>query len=77
MLWDFSIQTDNIIETRRPDLVAVDKKEKSCKIIDFAVRGDSRIEEKKDKIAKYQDLGRELQKIWNVFCNLCNLLLSI
>ena len=31
------------------------------------VPGDSRIEEKeKDKIEKYQDLGRELQKIWNV-----------
>ena len=40
---------------------------RSCKIIDFAVPGDSRIEEKeKDKIEKYQDLGRELQKIWNV-----------
>ena len=52
---------------QRPDLVVVDKKEKSCKIIDFAVPGDSRIEEKeKDKIEKYQDLGRELQKIWNV-----------
>ena len=48
-------------------MVVVDKKERSCKIIDFAVPGDSRIEEKeKDKIAKYQDLGRELQKIWNV-----------
>ena len=48
-------------------MVVVDKKERSCKIIDFAVLGDSRIEEKeKDKIEKYQDLGRELQKIWNV-----------
>ena len=45
-------------------MVIVDK-ERSCKIIDFAVHGDSRIEEK-DKIEKYQDLGRELQKIWNV-----------
>ena len=37
------------------------------KIPDFAVPGDSRIEEKeKDKIEKYQDLGRELQNIWNV-----------
>ena len=45
-------------------MVAVDKKERICKIIDFAVPGDSRIEEKeKDKIEKYQDLGRELQKI--------------
>ena len=67
ILWDFSIQTDHVIEARRPDLVVVDKKERSCKIIDFAVPGDSRIDEKeKDKIEKYQDLGRDLQKIWNV-----------
>ena len=65
-MWDFIIQTDHVIEAQRPDLVLVDK-EKICKIIDFAVPGDSRIEEKeKDKIEKYQDLGRELQKIWNV-----------
>ena len=66
-MWDFSIQTDHVIEAQRPDLVVVNKKERSCKIIDFVVPGDSRIEEKeKDKIEKYQDLGRELQKIWNV-----------
>ena len=48
-------------------MVLVDKKERSCKIIDFAVAGDSRIEEKdKDKIEKYQDLRRELQKMRNV-----------
>ena len=48
-------------------MVVVNKKERSCKIIDFAVPGDSKIEEKeKNKIEKYQDLGRELQKIWNV-----------
>ena len=67
ILWNFSIQTDHVIEARRPDLVVVDKKERSCKIIDFAVPGDRRIEEKeKDKVEKYQNLGRELQKIWNV-----------
>ena len=67
ILWDFSIQTDHVIEARRPDLVVADKKERSCKIIDFVVPGDSRVEEKeKDKIEIYQDLGRELQKMWNV-----------
>ena len=67
ILWDFGIQTDHIIEAWRSDLARVDKKDRSCKIIDFVVPGDSRIEEKeKDKIEKYQDLGRELQKIWNV-----------
>ena len=70
-MWDFSIQTDHVIKASRPDLVVVDKKERSCKIIDFAVPGDSRIEEKdKDKIEKYQDLGREFQKIWNVKVNI-------
>ena len=67
ILWDFGIQTDHVIEARRLDLVVIDKKERSCKRIDFAVPGDSRIEEKeKDKTEKYQELGRELQKIWNV-----------
>ena len=66
-MWNFSIQTDHVIEAQRPDLVVVDKKERSCKIIDFAVPGDSRIEQKdNNKIEKYQDLGWELQKIWNV-----------
>ena len=47
-------------------MVVVDK-ERSCKIIDFAVTGDSRIEKKeKDKIEKHQELGREFQKTRNV-----------
>ena len=67
ILWDFSIQPDHVIGGWRPDLVVVDKKERSFKIIDFAVSVDSRIvEEEKDKIEKYQDLGRKLQKMWNV-----------
>ena len=64
LMWDFSIQTDHVIEARRPHLVVVDMKERSCKIIHFAIPGDSRIEEKeKDKTEKYENLGRELQKI--------------
>ena len=64
LLWDFNIQTDHVIEAWRADFVVVDKKRRTCKIIDFAVPGDSRIEEKeKEKIEKYQDLRRELQKI--------------
>ena len=65
-MWDFSIHTDHVIEAPRSDLVLVDK-DRTCKIIDFAVPGYSRIKEKeKDKTEEYQDLGRELQKIWNV-----------
>ena len=45
---DFSIQTNHDIEDRRPDLIV-----RTCKTIDLAVSGDSRIEEKwKEKMAK-------------------------
>ena len=48
-------------------MVVVVNKERSCEIIDFAVLGDSRNEEKeKYKIEKNQELGSELRKIWNV-----------
>ena len=47
-------------------MFVADKNERSSKIIDFAVPGDSRIQEQeKDETEKYQDLGRELQNIWN------------
>ena len=75
-MWDFSIQTDYVIEVQRRDFVVVDKK-RTCKIIDFAVPGDSRIEEKeKEKIEKYQDLKRKLRKIWNVRVKIIPLVLG-
>ena len=33
ILWDFSIQTDHVIEAWRADLTVVDKRRRSCKII--------------------------------------------
>ena len=74
-MWDFSIQTDHVIEARTLDLAVVDKKRRTCKIIDFAVSGDSRIEEK-EKVEKYQDLRRELQKIWNVRVKIISLVVG-
>ena len=68
-LWDFNIQTDYLIPARRPDLMIINKKEKRriCKIVDFAVPADHRINltecEKKDK---YLNLARELKKLWNM-----------
>ena len=67
ILWDFSIQTDHVIQARRPDLVFIDKKNKHCKIMDVAIPGDSRIELKgREKVEKCQDLAREIRKLWNV-----------
>ena len=42
ILWDFSIKSGHVTEARIADLFVADKR-RTCKIIDFAVPGDSRI----------------------------------
>ena len=65
-LWDFSIQADDIMEARRPDIIIVEKKSNKFQIINFAVPYDTRVDEKeKEKIQKCQDLAKELKKLWN------------
>ena len=67
LLWDFNIQTDHLIPARRPDLMIIHKKERTCKIVDFAVPADHRIKLKEcEKRDKYLDLARELKKLWNM-----------
>ena len=67
LLWDFSIQTDHVIQARRPDVILIDKEKKECKMIDFAIPYDSRVNAKEmEKIEKYQDLARKVQKLWNM-----------
>ena len=65
LIRDINIQCDNVMETRRPDLILVNKKVKSCVIIDVAVPDDCRIREKEiEKVEKYQNLKRELKRLW-------------
>ena len=67
LLWDFNIQTDHLIPAKRPDLIIINKKKKICKIVDFAVPADHRINLKEnEKKDKYLDLARELKKLWNM-----------
>ena len=66
-MWDFSIQTDHVIQARRPDVIFIYKGKKECKIIDFAIPYDSRVNTKEmEKMEKYQDLAQEVQKLWNM-----------
>ena len=55
--------TDHLVSVRTPDLIIINKKKRTCKIVDFAILVDSKIKlkacEKKDK---YLDLARELKK---------------
>ena len=67
LLWDFNIQTDHLIPGRRPDLIIIDKRKRICKIVDFAVPEDHKINLKEsEKKDKYFDLARKLKKLWNM-----------
>lgn len=54
------------IDHNKPDLVLLDKKGKTCYIIDVACPFDTRVEKKeKEKFEHYTDLKYELLKVWN------------
>ena len=67
LLRDFEIQTDHLISARSPDLVIINKKKRTCRIVDFAVPADHRVKLKESKkMDKYFNLARELKKLWNM-----------
>ena len=58
LLWDFAIQTDHFISAWRPDLIIINKKKPTCKIVDFAILADHRVKLKEsDKENEYLDLS--------------------
>ena len=64
ILWDFNIQKDHLIVHRRPDIVVGNKKESTCDIIDIAVPGDKRVNQREiKKIENYRELRWEMKKI--------------
>ena len=67
ILCDFNIQADHLIPARRPDLIIINKRQRICKIVDFADPADHRINLKESKKkGKFLDLARELKKLWNM-----------
>ena len=51
LLWDLEIHTDHLISARRPDLIIINQKKRTGKIVDFSVK--LKESEQKDK---YLDL---------------------
>ena len=47
--------------------MVIDKKERVCLIVDIDVPADRRVEEKEqEKVEKYQDLKREIGRMWEI-----------
>ena len=60
VLWDFEIQKDHQISARQPDLDIVNKKQRTCQIMDFAVLANHRVKLKEgEKRDKFLDIARE------------------
>ena len=53
----------HLISARRPDVIIIKKKQRSCKIVDFACLADQIVELKgSEKNDKFLDLTKELKK---------------
>ena len=67
ILWDFSVQTDHEIEAREPDIIVIDKTSREYHFTEITCPLDwSFLERENFKEDKYQDLKREVAKLWNV-----------
>ena len=66
--WDFSLRTDHESGARRMDLVVINKREKSCQIIDLAIPKDGRMRE-----MEYEILREIRRSSKTVGCSLASL----
>ena len=59
--------TDKKITARRPDIVIVNKRQRTTTLIDIACPCDRNVNDKDNqKAEKYQGLKMELQRLWNI-----------
>ena len=58
ILWDFEILLDHLILVRRPDLILINKKKRTCHLINFVIPADHRM---KIKGCEKLDLARDLK----------------
>ncbi len=49
LLWDFDNHTDHLISARRPGLIIILKKKRTCPIVDFAISSDHRVKIKENQ----------------------------
>ena len=65
--WDFNIYTDKKISARRPDIVILNKAQKTGFIVDINCPNDNNVLRNEiEKRIKYTDLKIELERIWEI-----------
>ena len=67
VLRDFRIQYDYRIKCRKPDIVVVEKGEKTCLIADVAISNEKNVEVKEEEnIQKNDELKWEIKVLWSM-----------
>jgi len=67
ILWNQQVQTDRTIPNNKPDIIICANEKGTCMSIDVAISGDRNVIKKEaEKILKYKDLTKEIQRMWNV-----------
>ena len=70
VLWNQGVHTETEVMANRPD-VTINKKEKTCILIDVAIPADRNIMQKEvEKKLKYKSLCIEIQRMWNMKCTI-------
>ena len=49
LLWDFEMQTDHLISARPPDLLIINKRKRTRRIVDIAIPVDNKIKLKENE----------------------------
>jgi len=71
VLWNQAVHTDRNVTANRPDIIIINKKEKTCTPIDVAIPADRNVVQKEaEKKLKYKSLCIEIQRIWNLKCTI-------
>ena len=66
-MWNQKIQTDRTIPSNKPDIIIRDNEKGTCILKDVAISGDRNVIKKEaEKILKYKDLTKEIQRMWNI-----------
>jgi hypothetical protein len=65
--WDRPVITDKTILANRPDLIIINKENKTAKLIDIAHPNDHNLNISfTNKISKYKDLAEEIKHMWHL-----------
>ena len=58
ILWDLQIQTNKLVMANQPDIVVVDKHQRTAVVVDVTITSNSNIRKKEhEKLEKYQAFG--------------------